>query len=94
MEISKLILEDREKKNRYIHKYINDYQVITLKANIPGTNKQSNEAYLLLNYFDKLLFRKNLNVWEILDGADGPMYIYLTSKEQSLKKEMIKQSPM
>ena len=90
MEICKLILEDREKKNRYIHKYINDYQVITLKANIPGTNKRSKEAYLLLNYFDKLLFRKNLNVWEILDGADGPMYIYLTSKEQSLKNEMIK----
>ena len=62
MEISNLILEDREKKNHIIKQYINDYQVITLKANIPGTNKQTKEAYILLNYFDKLLNEKKLNV--------------------------------
>lgn len=90
MEISNLILEDREKKNHIIKQYIKDYQVITLKANIPGTNKQTKEAYILLNYFDKLLNEKKLNVNMILDGADGPMYIYLTSKDQSLKEQMIK----
>lgn len=90
MEISNLILEDREKKNHIIKQYIKDYQVITLKANIPGTNKQTKEAYILLNYFDKLLNEKILNVNMILDGADGPMYIYLTSKDQSLKDQMIK----
>lgn len=90
MEISKLILEDRENKNRYIQKYVIDYQVITLKANIPGICKQTKEAYLLLNYFDKILFDKGLTKSLVLDGADGPMYIYLTSKDNSLKKEMIK----
>ena len=44
MDISKLILDNREEKNRFIQTLTNNYQVITLKANIPGINKNTNEV--------------------------------------------------
>ena len=49
------ILQSREEKNLFIQKYVNDYQVISLKANIPGVDKNIKEAYILITYFDRIL---------------------------------------
>ena len=53
MEISQ-ILVCRENKSNLIKSYTKDYQVVILKANIVGENKNMKEAYILLSYFDKL----------------------------------------
>ena len=90
MDISKLILDNREEKNRFIQTLTNNYQVITLKANIPGINKNTNEAYLLINYFNQILLTKGYQKSNTLNGADGPMYIYLTDKDKDVKDEMVK----
>lgn len=89
MEISNKILINREEKNHFIKTLVNDYQVISLKANIPGLNKNTKEAYILLAYFDKALNSYGLTKSHKLDGADGPMYIYLTSKDENIKDKMI-----
>ena len=51
MEVINNILQAREEKSNLIKQYINDYQIITLKANIVGENKNIREAYILLSYF-------------------------------------------
>ena len=50
MEVINNILQAREEKSNLIKQYINDYQIITLKANIVGENKNIREAYILLSY--------------------------------------------
>ena len=57
VNIANKILKDREKKDSIIKKYVDSYQVISLKANIPGNNKNIKEAYVLVNIFDKILIR-------------------------------------
>ena len=52
--IANKILQDREKRNLLINQFINDYQVISLKANIPGNNKNIKAAYTLINIYDKI----------------------------------------
>ena len=47
MEISQ-ILVCRENKSNLIKSYTKDYQLVTLKANIVGENKNMKEAYILL----------------------------------------------
>lgn len=90
MDKSKSILENREEKNLFIQKYIDKYQVITLKANVPGNDKNIKEAYVLINYFDKLLYNLGFEKSYFLDGADGPMYIYFTDKNNNVKEKTIK----
>ncbi len=88
MENVNEILEDREYKNQVISKYINDYQVISLKANIPGEDKNIKESKILLDIFDKYLITYSSKK-EVLIGADGIMYLYLTGGHKFLKDEMI-----
>ena len=87
MEINQ-ILVCRENKANLIKKYIKDYQVVTLKANIVGSNKNMKEAYILLSYFDKLILNTYVEK-HILDDCDGPLIIYLYKEENSLKEEMV-----
>ena len=87
MEISQ-ILVCRENKSNLIKSYTKDYQVVTLKANIVGENKNMKEAYILLSYFDKLLPSNYLKK-QVLDDLDGPMIIYLYNLDKSLKEDMI-----
>ena len=87
MEIKDLILKNREEKHLFIISLIKDNNVLTLKANIPGIDKQCKEAYILINYFDKLLSNNGINKTYELDGADGPMYVYLFNSE--ISKDMM-----
>ena len=89
MDYRDKILSDREQKNIFIKSLVNDYQVISLKANIPGIAKQTKEAYILVNYFNNVLKSLGYNTFKFLDGYDGPMYIYLTDKSKVLKDKMM-----
>ena len=89
LTISKNILDNREEKNLFIQSLLTENQVITLKANIPGLNKNTKEAFVLINYFDQILINKGYKKSHQLFGADGPMFIYLTDKKLNVKDEMI-----
>lgn len=82
------ILECREMHHNLIKKYVNDYQVISLKANISGDDKNLKEAYLLLSYFDKLISKYSFKKI-CIDDYDGPIIIYLSKCDYSLKDAMV-----
>lgn len=88
MEMLEKVLNARENKKKIIESYLDKYQVITLKANIAGENKNTKEAYILLSYFD-ILINKFCIEKKIIDDYDGPMVLYLCSKDKLLKQEMI-----
>ena len=88
MEVINNILQAREEKSNLIKQYINDYQIITLKANIVGENKNIREAYILLSYFDK--FISSYCIKKIVkESYDGPYILYLCDKSKPLKQEMV-----
>lgn len=88
MEVSNTILSFREKKDYFIKKYIDEYQVISLRANIVGNNKCIKESYILLSYFDKLIDKYSINKF-VFNNDDGPCVIYLCSKDECLKDKMV-----
>lgn len=88
--IANKILADREKKDNIIKSYLNDYQVVTLKANIPGTNKNVKEAFIIIEIFDKIIKKYKPLKQSYFNSFDGPYIIYLFNKETNLKKQMIK----
>ena len=88
MELINNILQAREEKSNIVKQYINDYQIITLKANIVGEDKNISEAYILLSYFDKIISSYSLNKI-VKDSFDGPYIIYLCDKTKPLKQEMV-----
>lgn len=90
VNIANKILKDREKKDSIIKKYVDSYQVVSLKANIPGNNKNIKEAYVLVNIFDKILIRYKPIKRLFYKSYDGPYFIYLFNKDKNLKKEMMK----
>ncbi len=49
--------------------------VISVKANIPGENKQVNISYLLTNHFKKLIPLDMVLYSEYYDGYDGPYFL-------------------
>lgn len=84
------ILFDREKKDKLIKSYVDSYQVVCLKANIPGIDKNIKEAYVIVNIFDKEILKHNPIKKMSFESYDGPYIIYLFNKDKNLKKEMIK----
>ena len=54
-KLAKQILEDREKRKVLINQLTKKYNVICLKANIPGLYKNLCYAKLIIYYFDKKL---------------------------------------
>ncbi len=84
-----LILQKREEKFHFISKLTQENVVLTLKANIPGIDKQCKEAYFLINYFDKILSKRGINKKYELDDVDGPMFIYLLEDNSISKDQMI-----
>lgn len=88
--IADKILIDREKKDNLIKSYTDSYQVVSLKANIPGINKNIKEAFVIVSIFDKQILKYNPLKRMYFDSYDGPYIIYLFNKNKNLKKDMIK----
>ena len=66
--------------------------VITIKANIPGEDKQITEAYLLVRLFKNMLI-KSLSPTDTYDddGPDGPMFVmaFRAGEAHEMKLKMI-----
>ncbi|MFU8793309.1 MAG: triphosphoribosyl-dephospho-CoA synthase [Acholeplasmataceae bacterium] len=66
--------------------------VVTIKANIPGENKNIIEAYLLVRLFKNMLI-KSLSPTDTYDddGPDGPMFVmaFRTGEAHEMKLKMI-----
>ena len=83
------ILSDREKKDNVIKSYSDLYQVVCLKANIPGINKNIKEAYVIISVFDKMIKQFKPLKSMFYESYDGPYIIYLFNKDKNLKNKMI-----
>ena len=75
------ILEDREKKDLLIKKYLEDYNVISLKANIVGIDKNVFESYFLISYFEKIIDKEipRFLKKERFETFDGSYILYIPS---------------
>ena len=83
------ILSDREHKDNIIKSYTNLYQVVCLKANIPGINKNIKEAYVIVSIFDKEIKKYNPIKRMFYESYDGPYIIYLFNKDKNLKNHFL-----
>ncbi|MDD2575116.1 MAG: triphosphoribosyl-dephospho-CoA synthase [Acholeplasmataceae bacterium] len=87
------VLNSREKKAKQIQSLLKVEQVVvSLKANIPGNEKDINEAYILLHIFSGILLNKypeaKLNVF---NSPEGPYCLFTSIGEDPhrLKKVFI-----
>ncbi|MBU0996680.1 MAG: triphosphoribosyl-dephospho-CoA synthase [Firmicutes bacterium] len=89
------ILVEREKRSNKIKKLLNDFPIIiSLKANIPGQDKNRFPAHLLVRLFSNLMKFEYECLRSLNESADGPFLIIpLTSgdpiqiKEQCIRIE-------
>ncbi len=89
MDVNK-ILEDREIKAKQIDQYIKDYQVVSLKSNIPGPCKNLYMSYILINIYNNMYIKKLNPIKTIyIDSYDGPYFLYLFDKKEVLKDKLI-----
>jgi len=83
------ILKAREARSRDITRAASHTGVVVLvKANTPGTNKQTNIAYYLVRYFTPLFLRRVPGHATFFDGCDGPYFLITpenTSSETAKK---------
>ena len=93
VRINKILL-DREKKKENIEVYLNKFDVVSLKANIVGINKNIYQGNFLVNYFDKIIC--NLlsgfsfkNKYQSYDGT-YILYMYPKGLFKDLKDKAIK----
>lgn len=83
------ILEAREEKQAKIDFLKSSFKtVITLKSNIPGSDKRVKIAYVLINYFLKLLPRSIYSQKWYYDTCDGPYYILVSNLDSKQIKEL------
>ena len=87
------VLNSKEKKAKQIQSLLKvERVVVSLKANIPGKEKEIHEAYILLHIFSSILLNKypeaRLNVF---NSPEGPYCLYTHIKEDphSLKRAFI-----
>lgn len=81
------VLNSREKKAKQIQSLLKvERVVVSLKANIPGKEKDINEAYILLHVFSSILLNKypeaRLNVF---NSPEGPYCLYTNIGEDPHK---------
>lgn len=65
------ILAAREERNNYVLKLAQTSDVITAKANVPGSDKRVKESFLTVRYFANILKEAFTVNPVIFDGADG-----------------------
>ena len=86
MNQSDKILLGREERALLIKKYLNDYKtVVSLKANMPGKDKNSYLSYLLINAFSFLISDFKCKEYIYNYNDDGPFLLFLFKKDISLE---------
>ena len=93
VKLANQILEDREKRKIIINQLTKKYNVICLKANIPGLYKNLCYAKLIISYFDKKLIETDYYNRYEYKSFDGPYILYTYDKSsidvRYLKARMI-----
>ena len=92
MNQSDKILFGREERALLIRKYLKDFKtVVSLKANMPGRDKNSYLSYLIVNAFSFLISEFECNNYLYEYNDDGPFLIFLFDKDISiqLKKKAV-----
>lgn len=88
MENSEAILSDREARNNLIINAAENGNVITVKANIPGTDKRLKESFLIVRYFTNIVLASLGGEAAVFDGADG-MYAVVKTSGDKLKERTV-----
>lgn len=86
------ILVSREERFQKIQSLLEKHEVIiSLKANIPGPDKNIPVAYLLVKIFSHLIDPNQVMNREFFESEDGPYYLYSssTSNPSQIKEIMI-----
>jgi len=84
MDIKEKILSGREERANIIKEYLKEYQtVLSIKANLVGSEKNSYLSYLLINAFSFLIreLKPDKNIYNFND--DGPYLLLLFNKDLS-----------
>lgn len=93
LKLANEILEDREKRKTLISKLTKKYNVVCLKANIPGLYKNLYYAKLIISHFDKRMEETGYFNKYSYKSFDGPYVLYTYDKNQFdiryLKAKMI-----
>ena len=92
MNIKENILNGREERASLINNYLLDYKtVVSIKANIAGTDKNSYLAYLLINAFSYLINEVTNSKIDYRQNDDGPFLLIMTNigDAQQIKNKMI-----
>ena len=84
------ILIDREKRSHKIRQLSQLSDVVCLKANVPGLDKNTPFAKVLIAYFAKTLQNTGLSLHEKLGGFDGDCCLFLTNNGKILKKRFVR----
>lgn len=80
------ILIDREKRREEVKKITTFFDAVTIKANIPGTEKNIFEASLLVKYFTKRLSTYSVNFLKMDKTFDGYTSYFSTDDGDKIKK--------
>lgn len=92
MNIKDNILNSREERAKLINTYLLDYKtVISVKANMPGLDKNNHLSYLLVNAFSYLANTISNSKIDYRQNDDGPFLLIMTNDvdSQSVKNEMV-----
>lgn len=81
LKLAKQLLEDREKRKILINQLTKKYNVVCLKANIPGLYKNLCYAKLIISYFDKKLEETEYFNKYSYRSLDGPYILYTYDKD-------------
>ena len=84
------VLQAREKRREEVLKLSKTSDVITLKANVPGSDKNTVYSKLLVSYFTKILDSYGVKFYKKLTGLDGETAIFLTDNGKALKRKFVR----
>lgn len=83
------ILLAREEKKIFINQYLKEFDVVILKGNIPGLNKNIVLLPLLLQPVHFEIMKLDPKSISFHESSDGNFYCYLFNKGQNLKEKTI-----
>jgi holo-ACP synthase CitX len=92
MNIADDILSGREKRSKLIEEYLNSYEtIVSIKANMPGLEKNNYLSYLLINAFSFIVKSFPSVTYDYHQNDDGPFVLILLNgfDSKSIKKQMV-----
>ncbi len=84
------ILADREIRSNEIKNLSKRSDVACVKANVPGSIKNTPCSKVLVSYFTALLKNQGLTLEKTLSGLDGDSSIFLIENGKSLKNKFVR----